>query len=186
LKKAIIIFVTLFLTIIVSQDLFCQKISHSQGLVIHFAFPEGRITDSNKLVLHIEYKNATKDSLFIYDSLIDGNKHDFYGNLYTEFEKLKNGKYIDVVDVSYDEFIGDSTPQPILKYAVLKPYDSVRVKYNLMGRAGFVAKGTYRIRFNLLLIPKKSSKQYGRRYRTSRWFYFEVTRRFQRPIPLSS
>ncbi|WP_205510095.1 hypothetical protein [Longitalea arenae] len=169
--KHLIVFLTLFVN---ANRLYSQSPIYPKNQTFRFFFSEGVVADTNNLNLKIRYTNTELDTILIPFSLIEGTKYEPYANIYTELQKLENGKYKRFVDKHVDYFYGDSITDPIIEYAKLSPGDTAELHFNLISRIGAFYKGKYRMRVHLLKIPINDPPYAPKEYAVSRWFYFQV------------
>ena len=170
--KRNIILILCFLKVIV---LFSQSPVYPKNGTVKFSFFEGKISDTNKLNLNIKYTNLEKDNIPILVKLVEGTLYDPYSNLYTELQKLEDGKYNELKDKFVDRFfLDDSIPEHKKVYNILKPGESAFLSFNLISRTGRLYKGSYRMRAHLLNVPKNDPPYAPAEWIVSRWFYFVI------------
>lgn len=152
---------------------------YPQNLKIYFDFREGKILDTNSLVLKLIYKNQGRDTALVFSELIEGSLHDPIGNLYFELQVLKGKKYVSYSMISYDYFYSDSLQPPPRKFVLLPPRTSLQTTFNILPSVRFIGIGKYRIRFHLLILPSDTSKKYYSRHIKSNWFLLEAEKNIE-------
>lgn len=185
--KYIITYFTAFLLLVLNS--YAQKPKDS--ISVQFLFKGGVIQSPEELIIVLLIKNISKDSVYAYKYLEEGNLSDNLANFSYDLEIREDSGYKNAKWRYYttrrDAGSFDSLRHFDLPKKLIGPQSIDTLSFELLSQGG-LNKGVYRFRAHLRVSEIRNNTIYTDskfeteppydiiNYITSEWFYFELTK----------
>jgi hypothetical protein len=158
-----------------------QSFSQNSKVAINYLMRNQNVYDSLDFDLFLKFSNPTKDSIYVYNVLNQGEQlYDPLSNILINLECLKNGEYKKVFikneTLIFDLYNADSVFFSSL--TKIGPNESRVVKINLLKCFYRILEGKYRISIRTLKIPNDIHKPTDMSYYPDKIIYFNVEKNF--------
>ena len=177
MRKYISYIIPVICFILSSLEVDAQNRNLPKGVSIYFSIKDSILKDSIQPILQIKINNKRSSSVYVLDTLAEGEIYNIYSNLSTELYEYKKGEgFVVLRKRSYGRCLGIDDSVFNLKYTKLESGKSIVLEYNLFDVfSNEILKGTYRIRFKLRIPPLLNPKSKGEMlWIQSGWFKLEV------------
>jgi hypothetical protein len=174
-----------FITSLLSISAYTQPQDYMDSAKVTFLFPCKIAEDSSELTIKVIFHSTSRNAVFTYAKLVDGDSGDEDANIYFDFEKLDGLNYKSYI-VSYYHKMSEIKTDSICRDVPKRKLHSLStdtLSYNLLMIGGGFDAGKYRMKIHLrknckINLPKGDGDTWLSEidYLASKWFYFQVNK----------
>jgi hypothetical protein len=152
-----------------------NKCKYPKGLDVQFSLPSGNILTASDAKFKVSISNHDKKSVYVYDTLIDGDLFGFDSNFWIELRIQDSGKQWKEIRTYYGSNIpeGDSYQSQLTK-SDLSSNETKVLYFDLFPNyVKYLKAGFYVAKIGIRKIPRSRKKDCGEYY-LSKEIFFEV------------